>query len=423
MKRILTILASVAMVMAAVSCETEQKPQLSFGKAQYVLLADSPLTVDVVTDIAPAADITVELSFTGSAVMDDDYTVDATSVVIPAGQTKGSVTITPKNNFESEKSIVIAMELPAGYEAGKNTTAMVAVESRPSIVYNFYTAHSDVVGFYKIILELENVADEDWKATSELQIPYSITPVDGASASDIIADSEYFTVPAGDDKAYLTVRPGEACNNSKFTVAITDPTLQSGEVGTMTLTVRGLLQLSSLVGTWEFVETLDLDELEFWFMELEEDPELLPTHNEGFKLTFFEDNGTYKVTPSGEGDWMNYFRDAIIAHVAPMNMCDDGVETGEYTSSEPHMFIQESEDLATAELTYFSLSSVNRNFDSESESLGTGAIAICHDADGNLIILIRDYDQPPFGLMWWDPGYEPDMFSFASRFRKVTAAE
>lgn len=138
MKRILTILASVAMVMAAVSCETEQKPQLSFGKAQYVLLADSPLTVDVVTDIAPAADITVELSFTGSALMDDDYTVDATSVVIPAGQTKGSVTITPKNNFESEKSIVIAMELPAGYEAGKNTTAMVAVESRPSIVYNFY---------------------------------------------------------------------------------------------------------------------------------------------------------------------------------------------------------------------------------------------------------------------------------------------
>lgn len=410
--------------MAAVSCETEQKPQLSFGKAQYVLLADSPLTVDVVTDIAPAADITVELSFTGSAVMDDDYTVDATSVVIPAGQTKGSVTITPKNNFESEKSIVIAMELPAGYEAGKNTTAMVAVESRPSIVYNFYTAHSDVVGFYKIILELENLADEDWKATSDMQIPYSITPVDGASASDIIADSEYFTVPAGDYKAYLTVRPGEACNNSKFTVAITDPTLQSGEVGTMTLTVRGLLQLSSLVGTWEFVETLDLDELELWFMEYEDDPELLPTHNEGFKFTVAQDGDNYKFTPSGEGDWMKYFRESTISHCAPFNMCADGVVTGDYTSSEVQMFINESEGVSSAELTYFSLSSVNRSFDSESESLGTGAIAICHDAEGNLLVLIKDYDMPPFGEMWWDDeDFDSDMFSFASRFAKVQPAE
>ena len=73
MKRILTILASVAMVMTAVSCNPEQAPELSFGKSIYTMLAEEPVTVDVVTSIAPSADLTVELAFTGEAVFDDDY--------------------------------------------------------------------------------------------------------------------------------------------------------------------------------------------------------------------------------------------------------------------------------------------------------------------------------------------------------------
>lgn len=420
MKRILTILAAVAMVMTAASCDPEQTPSLSFGKSHYVLLADAPLTIDVVTNIAPASDLTVELAFAGTAVMDEEYSVSATSVVIPAGQLKGSVTISPENNFEAEKVISISMTLPVGYEAGKYASTVVAVESRPSLVYSFYTAKSDVVGSYQVILELEDLLDDSWKASEEMQIPYTMTPVDGASASDIVVDSEYFTVPAGEYKGYLTVHPGETCNNSKFTIAITDPTLAAGENETMTLTVKGLLELSSLVGTWEFEEVLDLDEIEMWFMEMEDDTELLPTHNEGFKLTVSESNGTYTITPSGDGDWMNYFRTATIAHTAPMNMCAKGVVTGDYTSSEQQMFVAEAEGIVTSELTYFSLSSVNRAFDAESEELGAGVIAISTDDEGKLIIHIKDYDQPPFGEMMWDPGYDPELFAFASRFTKVT---
>ena len=82
-------------------------------------------------------------------------------------------------------------------------------------------------------------------------------------------------------------------------------------------------------------------------------------------------------------------------------------------------FVAESEGVAELDYTYFSLSSVYRNFDGDADAVGQGAIAITYDADNNLIVLIRDYDQPPFGELWWDPGYEPDMFSFASRFVKA----
>ena len=309
------------MVMTAVSCNPEQTPSLSFGKAQYVLLADAPLTVDVVTDVAPAADLTVDLLFTGEAVMDDDYTVSATNVVIPAGQAKGSVTITPLNNFEEGKNIIISMKVPTGYQIGKNSTATVAVEAREELLFSFYTEKSDVVGSYRIQVDITGmVTGSDWVAGADMHIPYKVTPVDGAPLGAIAFETEYFVVKAGEDKAFLTVNPGSGYNNSKFNITLEDPQFTAGNNPSMTLTVRGPLEPSKLVGTWEFQETLDLEELELWFMEYEDDPDLLPTHNEGFKLTVTQNGDTYTITPSGEGDWMNYFRTATITNTVPVNI-------------------------------------------------------------------------------------------------------
>ena len=115
--------------------------------------------------------------------------------------------------------------------------------------------------------------------------------------------------------------------------------------------------------------------------------------------------------------------ESAIDYTAPVNTCSGAVITGDYTASENQMFVAEADGVAELEYTYFSLSSVYRKFDGNSATVGTGAIAVTYDKEGNLIVLIRDYDQPEFGLMWWDPGYEPDMFSFASRFTKVEAGK
>ena len=430
MKRILTILASVAMVMTAVSCNPEQTPSLSFGKAQYVLLADAPLTVDVVTDVAPAADLTVDLLFTGEAVVDADYTVSATSVVIPAGQAKGSVTITPLNNFEEGKNIIISMKVPTGYQLGKNATATVAVEAKEMIMYSFSAAQANVADKYTVKLNLTgSESGADWVATDDMEIPYTITPAltEGGVLS---AADDVFVVKKGENVATLVVNAGEVEGEpAKFVIAVDQANagerFVAGTNASIELTVMGAMKLSKLVGTWTFEEVLDLEELEMWFEEyfLEGDdssnPELLPTHNEGFTFTIAENDGVYTLTTSGTGDWAKYFKECVIDYTAPMNMCSKAVVTGPYTSSELQMFVAESEGVEELDYTYFSLSSVYRNFDGNAEAVGQGAIAITYDADNNLIVLIRDYDQPPFGELWWDPGYEPDMFSFASRFVKA----
>ena len=429
MKRILTIFVSVAMIMTAVSCEPEQTPELSFGKSIYTMLADEPVIVDVVTNIAPSADLTVELAFTGEAVLDDDYSVSATSVVIPAGQVKGSFTISPLNNFEAGKRVIVSVKaLPAGYVAGKNPTATVTIDAKEKIYYSFAAATGTVADAYTVKLNLTGaVSGADWVATADMEIPYAITPALGSALT--VAD-DAFVVKKGENVATLVVNAGEIEGDPQKFVFTVDADkagerYMAGANVSTELTVCGAMKLSNLVGTWEFAETLDLEELELWFMEMEDDPELLPTHNEGFKFTISEEDGVYTLTPSAEGDWAKYFKECQIDYCAPIedNICSEGSVTGPYTTLENQMFVAEADGVDELAYTWFSLSSVYRNFDGNADATGAGAIAIANDAEGNLIILIKDYDQPPFGELWWDPGYDPDMFSFASRFTKVTAAE
>lgn len=429
MKRILTILASVAMVMTAVSCNPEQTPSLSFGKAQYVLLADAPLTVDVVTDVAPAADLTVDLLFTGEAVVDADYTVSANSVVIPAGQAKGSVTITPLNNFEEGKSIIISMKVPTGYQLGKNATATVAVDAKEMIMYSFDVAQANVVDRYVVKLNLSgSETGTDWVATADMEIPYTAT--EGAPLT--FAD-DVFVVKKGENVAKLVVNAGDV-EGDPVDVLVS---INAGErfvAGTndkVTLTVSGLLKISSLLGTWEYTELLLGEEYEYMYdpEETGDDFSLMPINNEGFKLTFYEaedENGNlvYKVKPEGEGDWNDYFRDAVIDYRSPINTDADAEVTGPYSAIEYNMFATMIYD--EEPMVYFSLDKVNRAFSPSVETLGVGAISMWLDSDGLLVVNLKDYDMPPFANYWWmDPSEGSyadnfaEMFSFASTFTKA----
>ena len=438
MKRILTILASVAMVMAAVSCSKDETvtPSLTFGKSHYVLLADAPLTVDVVTDIAPSADLTVDLSFTGEAVEGTDYSVSAKNVVIPAGQLSGSVTITPEQNYTADKTIVIAMTLPAGYQMGKNSTAVVAVEAKEVLLYSFAVTQANVVDRYVVKLELSGMTSgDDWVATADMEIPYSITPDAGEAL--VLAD-DVFTLAKGTNVATLVVNAGEIEGDPQdFVITVDEEAAGAGfAAGTndsVTLTVSGLLKISSLLGTWEYNDLIDEEDSYYFIYDpeyTEDDYELLPIDNEGFKITFYEaydeeGNLVYKVKPEGEGDWNDYFRDAVIDYRSPINYDEDAEITGPYSAIEYNMFplLRYDEE----PMVYFSLDKVNRAFSPDTENIGEGAISMWIDSDGLLIVNIKDYDEPAFATYWWigpeDGSYGDnfaEMFAFASTFVKVS---
>lgn len=418
-----TIIIALAALLALVGCTKQNPVSVSFEKATYVLLSDGTVDVKVVADRASSADLKVDLIFAGSAVKDQDYTVSAESVTIPAGQTSAAVTISAKENFEAT-NIQLSLVVPAGCAAGANTNATVAVDAKEKIVWSFAASKATVLDFYPLKVELKDMSGKDYVATADMEIPYIVS----GDVDKAIFEASSFIVAKGTSFGYVVVKPGEDMeigDAAKVTVTVNEKELGArfvaGDKKEIALDITGLLRLSQIEGTWNFDHIYDVDELAMWFEEMEDDPSLLPLNNEGFSFTIAKaDDGSYDFTTSSTGDFANYFRAAKIDYCAPINPTSGYEQLGDYCTVESNMFVvEEDEDLLEQYFTYFSLSNVNRAFSADSESLGKGAVSF-YRVPAGLLVIIRDYDQPEFGEMWWeDDKFDPDMFGFAALFTRA----
>lgn len=163
------------------------------------------------------------------------------------------------------------------------------------------------------------------------------------------------------------------------------------------------------------------DEVDYFFEDMGDKPELLPLKNEGFTLTFSkDDSGVVTVTPNDKGDFANYFREATVTPTEPKNLIAKGTITGKNTAEESNMFMEADEDDNYGKHTnmYYKLSAANRAFSKDKEVIGESVIVFTI-LDGRLVTEFRDYDKPPFGENWWDDSaFSSEMFGFASLFVK-----
>ena len=109
-------------------------------------IAGSPLaenngiaTVTATLSVASSLPVTVDLSFTGTASSSSDYSLSGASILIPAGQTTGSITITGVNDTidedPSETVIVDVSGVTNGSESGtQQVIAEIADDDAPPTV-------------------------------------------------------------------------------------------------------------------------------------------------------------------------------------------------------------------------------------------------------------------------------------------------
>lgn len=433
MKRILT-LALAALALAAVSC---QKQAAELPKAEFETnLYQVPTlgSVDLVVKLDKAATQALEIPVTlgGSAAKGSEYSVSAEKVSIAAGASSGSVKVTDLG-LPADKTITLTLGAGNGYTLGTRYLATVTPEPLEVLVYSFKAAKADLVESATITLTLTGeTSGASFKAPADLVVPVKVT---GADAEAVTLSAPAFTIPQGQNSASLTLTPNpdkvaDLTSDARVKVEI-DRTSASrtyipGDIEAVTVKLHSGLQVPArLAGTWEFDRVYDLEEMEEWFIIMEDDPDELPTHNEGFTLTFTEDEETGEVTltPGTTGDLVNYFRTAIVTLTAPKNLAKGetgGKVLGQYTASELNMFMAEDPGYEEAVIwTFYKLSSVNRSFDNSSESLGEAVISFRLTEEGDLEMCLRDYDEPPFGIMWWDENFDPEMFGFASLFTKA----
>ncbi len=114
-------------------------PSVTLGVAPASLLeADSTSTVTATLSTASDLDVTVDLSFSGTATNVTDYTRSGTQIVITAGNTTGTVTLTAAQDAQDETNETIVVDITGvtnGTESGtQQVTATITDDDAPPSV-------------------------------------------------------------------------------------------------------------------------------------------------------------------------------------------------------------------------------------------------------------------------------------------------
>lgn len=447
-KKFMTFVTVAVAALSLASCEKEggkETPVLEFEKILYTVYDKGTVDVVIKSNVAVAEDVTIPVTFSGEAEKGVDYKIVARDdkgneiaaedvVTIEAGKTAGAITV--KNiSLSEKKQISVSFAVPEGYAAGTKKTAVVAPDSQEALVYSFQMARGYALeSFVTTIKVTGTVSGTDFKAAEDITIPLSLTG-EGASVLQFVeegADTRSIAAPA--KGPYAVLKAGQTSATVKFTVpegysgdkeallAVDSDAdsrfIEGGATETVSIAVRGLQTPDKLVGTWKFSKVFDKATI----IELWADPDLLatdeselPIHNEGFTLTFTkEDDGSVKLTPGGTGDFTKFFRTAIVTLGEPVNQTKPSIILGKHTSYDCNMFIQNDPDGTGYQFdTYYKLSSANRAFSADVETLGESTI-IFNLTDNGLVVEFRDYEDEFVEIL----GFDPDFNSFPSLFVK-----
>ncbi len=411
-------MAILTLALFSVACSEDGKITVEFEKTLYTVHGGGSVDIAVNVSEPAASDISIGLLFSGSASA-DKYAASFDTVTIPAGETTGTVTISDIRISQEEQIVVGIVSCPAGYTPGAKSVTIVTVDAEELLVCSFATTSDNAIGSYRARIDVSGaVSGKDLSLNEDVVIPLSAS---GAAASYLNFGGEPHALLKAGDKvaiAEFSLKPGfEEGAEVKLSIKEGEDRILIGNNETITLKLYGAEIPEALLGTWTFDHVFDIEEVEEFFSEMEDDITLLPTHNEGFTLTFEKDDaGIITVTPNDKGDFAKFFRTATVTPTEPINYSSEGTVTGMNTVSEINMFMA-MEDYDFHTCSYYKLSEANRSFSSEVETLGE-AVVIFTLVEGGLQVEFRDYDTPPFGEMWWDPEFDPDMFGFASLFVK-----
>lgn len=411
-------MAILTLALFSVACSEDGKITVEFEKTLYTVHGGGSVDIAVNVSEPAASDISIGLLFSGSASA-DKYAASFDTVTIPAGETTGTVTISDIRISQEEQIVVGIVSCPAGYTPGAKSVTIVTVDAEELLVCSFATTSDNAIGSYRARIDVSGaVSGKDLSLNEDVVIPLSAS---GAAASYLNFGGEPHALLKAGDKvaiAEFSLNPGfEEGAEVKLSIKEGEDRILIGNNETITLKLYGAEIPEALLGTWTFDHVFDIEEVEEFFSEMEDDITLLPTHNEGFTLTFAKDDaGIITVTPNDKGDFAKFFRTATVTPTEPINYSSEGTVTGMNTVSEINMFMA-MEDYDFHTCSYYKLSEANRAFSSEVETLGE-AVVIFTLVEGGLQVEFRDYDTPPFGEMWWDPDFDPDMFGFASLFVK-----
>lgn len=431
MKKITIALAAALAVLSA--CEkTPALPVVQFDKTNYILPADEPVTVKVVSDVALTDDVTFTLG--GTAVKDVDYTVSPEQSVSFTDAVAAEIVITPLNNLE-DKNIVLELAAKAGsFTVGQNVKATVVITPKEKVYCSFEKAGVRLAGTTErtIALKLVGASTGDkFQASGELKIPFTVsgTAVEGTDYE--IVGGEKFLV-AADGAKVATVK----IKSKHETAPETIPTLTlnfsasdrflAGVNASTEIIFGGVLQFSEIVGKWAYSSYPLKDDPEAdksTFDALIDDAgdtweKNIPCKNtENDVVEFKTVEGKNQLAISGTGDIFDFLADAEVTKV----------------DAHPYSWYYYDPARPWDNSVALTLSKVNYNFDKKTTDYKEGTIILNLSEDGetlDLVIPASSYDpvngdyfkgiRTAYDGMVWTMYIDSGYWDCYYQFKKVT---
>ena len=436
MKKIMSILACVAVVLSA--CQKEEMPSLSFETASYVMGADDAVTVKAVVSAAPAADLDVAFTTSGTAVLGTDYELSAESFVIKAGETAAEVVVTPKNNLGADLNITLTLTLPTGYQAGDFTATNISLGSKEKVAYSFAKQESKLINEVDVTLNLIGLASgANFTAGGNYELPFVIDEASTAVAGtdfEVKGGATAFVFEKGAKSATVTlVAKGEVEGSKNVIIKLDEAAIaaaygdrfSAGVIASANVVITKGIIFSDLEGKWAYASTpiLDDPEADCWTLAgmLDEvgdggfNDEFtgaaitgFPTANANDILEFKYVDGKASLVPSGSGSVLEYFRTCEVSGFTP------GVYNWYYYDN--------TDGLGRAyNITNLELSKANVNYSMTSPAEAPAKIMVSLSEDGKTLhVFITEYTPTDFFInsygfwsmmeMWADMSFYYDIY-------------
>ena len=156
MKKLFPILLMlVAAVFTACSSDDDNTFKVSFESANYTLTKGS-LNINITAANAPATATDIPVTFGGTAVKGEDYTVSAEKYTVGGNSAVTSITVTAKNNFTEAKTITMSL---SGAETGANPTTTINLGVQDKRLYSFAQKAYVLGGETEVEFDLLNIKD------------------------------------------------------------------------------------------------------------------------------------------------------------------------------------------------------------------------------------------------------------------------
>lgn len=419
--RNISILLALAMIlpMIATSCSDDDSSaaNLSFSRSIYILPPSGSLQVELRASVAPEADLVVPVTIEGSAELDEDYTISAKEFVIKAGETSGTLILTPKNNLTKGREIRLSINPTNGYGLGDKRTAIIPIEIKERIMYSYSTSYSRLLSSIDIWVYLQGeTSGTSFKATTDITLSLEIGSSSTAEPNVDFTIPTSITISKGARQAHFTVAITEDAEDYAGKTAIIN--LKAPEEDMSDLYYAGSFVSYSLkldqvkfidmLGKWKPVEITS--EMNYTLYDIPEDDMInLPRNNAvNDYLEFVHIDGKDIIMPHLIGDLKNYFcnpngHEVVFDHVEK-GLTDWGTET-EYDAP------------------YYKISQVNKRFSSTKSELGNVMMGIDKIDDNNIIIYFHEYTPTDFFVATYadyDEEFDVDMFGINYTFTRTS---